>query len=174
MTPFVYFLLLHGVIGGIDVILNHELLERLPQRPGAGPEERLHSAREVIFAAIFISLAWYEWHGALVWWIVALFAAEVLVSARDVVVEGDTRVLPVPERILHVFLFVNLGVLMALVGIALVFWHTMPTELVRVDHGWMSWVLTLFAALSLGWAVRDGIASVRLGRRPVAHAPARA
>lgn len=164
MTPFVWFLLLHGVLGGIDVILNHELLARLPRRPNAAPEERLHSAREVIFAAIFFSLAWYEWHGALVWWIVALFLAEVLVSARDVVVEGDTRVLPVPERVLHVFLFINLGVVMTLVGVALLSWHALPTALVRVDYGWMSWVLSLMALLSLGWAVRDGLAARRLSR----------
>jgi hypothetical protein len=79
------------------------------------------------------------------------------VSARDVVIEGDTRVLPVPERILHLFLFMNLGVLVLLVGAALLGWGDAPTGLAPVDFGWPSWLLSVFAVLSLGWAVRDGI-----------------
>jgi hypothetical protein len=161
---YVYALILHGVLGGADVIINHELLARIPSRPNAGPEERMHAARELLFAAIFLSLAWFEWHGQLVWWIAALFLGEVLVSARDVVIEGDTRVLPVPERILHLFLFMNLGVLVLLVGSALLGWSDAPTGLARVDYGWASWLLSVFAVLSLGWAVRDGINVLQRGR----------
>lgn len=157
MTPFIYALLVHGVLGGADVILNHELLVRLPHKDNAGPEEKLHSAREFIFAAIFLSLAWFEWHGQAVWWIVALFVGELLVSARDVVVEGDTRVLPVPERLLHLLLFMNLGVIATLVGYALWSWHAEPTAIVRTSYGWASWVLTTMALLAAGWGVRDGL-----------------
>jgi phosphatidylglycerophosphate synthase len=152
---YVYALILHGVLGGADVIINHELLARIPSRPNAGPEERMHAARELLFAAIFLSLAWFEWHGQLVWWIAALFLGEVLVSARDVVIEGETRVLPVPERILHLFLFMNLGVLLLLVGAALLGWSDAPTGLARVDYGWASWLLTVLALIAFGWAVRD-------------------
>jgi hypothetical protein len=53
---YVYALILHGVLGGADVIINHELLARIPSRPNAGPEERMHAARELLFAAIFLSL----------------------------------------------------------------------------------------------------------------------
>jgi len=85
----------------------------------------------------------------------------VIVSSRDVIVEGDIRVLPVSERVLHLFLFINLGVLITLVAHALVWWHASPTALVRVDHGWASWVLTAMSAGSLVWAVRDGVAAMR-------------
>ena len=162
--PFVYALALHGLIGGLDVILNHELLARLPAQPWAGPEERMHSAREWIFFAIFASLAWFEWHGAAAWWIALLFLAEVLVSARDVVIEGDTRVLPKPERVLHLFLFMNLGALVVLVGQASLGWHALPTAVVRTDYGWVSWVLSAMAVLTLGWAVRDGISALKRTR----------
>ena len=60
MPPYVYALIVHGVIGGIDVFLNHELLARLPSRPEAAGEERMHSARELLFALLFLSLAWWE------------------------------------------------------------------------------------------------------------------
>ena len=168
MPPFVYVLMLHGVLGFIDIVVNHELLAKLPRRGDTALEEALHAAREFIFACLFSFLAWFEWHGALVWWIAALLLAEVAVSARDVVVEGDTRVLPVSERVLHLFLFINLGILITLVAHALFWWHAAPTELVRVDYGWGSWVLTAMSAGSLVWAVRDGVAATR--KRDVATA----
>jgi hypothetical protein len=166
VPPFVYALVLHGVLGGVDVILNHELLARLPSRPEAAPEERLHAARELLFAIIFCALAWFEWHGPLGWWIAAPFAGELLVSTRDAVIEGDIRVLPAPERVLHVLLFVNLGVLMTLVTQALLGWQDVPAALVPVDYGWASWVLSAMAAGALAWSIRDGLAALWLGRLP--------
>lgn len=161
MPPYVYALLLHGVIGGLDVFLNHELLARLPAQPRAAREEALHSAREWIFFAVFLSLAWFEWHGAALWWIAALFLGELLVSARDVVIEGDCRVLPKAERVLHFLLFVNLGALLVLVGQAGAAWHALPTGLARADHGWASWALSAMALVALAWSVRDGVSAWR-------------
>lgn len=164
MPPFVYVLMLHGVLGFLDIVVNHELLAKLPGRGDGAMEEALHAARESIFACLFGALAWFEWHGALVWPIAALLLAEVIVSAKDVIVEGDTRVLPVPERVLHLFLFINLGILITLVAHALSWWHAAPADLVRVDYGWASWVLTAMSAGSLVWAVRDGVAALRRER----------
>jgi len=161
---FIYALLLHGLIGGLDVFLDHELLARLPAQRWSGPEQRMHSAREAIFCAIFVSLAWFEWHGAAAWWIVLLYLGEILVSARDVVIEGDTRVLPKPERVLHLFLFMNLGALVVLAGQASLGWHALPTSVVRTDYGCASWVLSAMALGSLGWAVRDGISAMKRTR----------
>lgn len=168
MPPYVYALILHGVIGFLDVVINHEWLARLPSRRECALEEGLHSAREFLFAALFASLAWAEWHGSWAWWIVALFAAELLVSARDVVAEGELRALPPSEHLLHLFLFVNLGVLMSLAGQALLGWHALPAAVAPVDHGWASWVLTAMALGALGWALRDGIAALRLRQAAVA------
>lgn len=161
MPPFVYVLLVHGLLGFLDIVVNHELLAKLPKRGDAASEEALHAARETIFACLFSALAWYEWHGGWVWGIAALLLAEVIVSARDVIVEGETRVLPVAERVIHLLLFVSLGVLITLVGYALLWWHAGETAPVRVDYGWASWVLTGMAVLSLVWAVRDGVAAGR-------------
>jgi hypothetical protein len=57
-------------------------------------EQRLHSLREAIFGLLFPSLGLFAWHGWLAWWPVALLLAEILVSLRDAVVEGDTRAIP--------------------------------------------------------------------------------
>lgn len=161
MEPFVIALVAHGVIGGADVIVNHELIARIPSRPNAGPEQGLHSARELVFAALFFALAWFEWHGLAALAIAALLLAELAMSTVDTVLELDTRVLPVTERVAHVLLFVNFGVLTALLGQALLAWSKLATQLVTADYGALSWVLSALAALALGWSVRDALAAVR-------------
>jgi hypothetical protein len=166
VPAYLYALMLHGVIGGLDVFVNHEWLARLPHRPEARAENRLHSAREAIFGTLFALLAWCEWHGMAVWWIAALLAAELLVSAGDVIVEGNSRALPQAERVLHLLLFVNLGSVIVLVGQALMTWSTLPTGVAAVHHGWASWVLSAMAAGSYAWAVRDALSAMRLARAP--------
>jgi hypothetical protein len=164
MPSFIYALLAHGVLGAVDIVLNHELLARLPSTPGAAREQQLHCAREVLFAAIFAGLAWRQWQGPLAWCIAALLIGEVVVSSWDALVEGATRVLPPTERVLHVLLFVNLGILISLLGQALAGWHRLPAQLAAIDYGWASWVLSAMSAGALGWAVRDGASGVRLAR----------
>ncbi len=167
MPPYVYALIVHGVIGFLDVAINHEWLAKLPSRPECVSEERLPSAREFLFAALFASLAWCEWHGAFIWWIVALFAGELLVTMRDVVVEGEVRQLPASERFLHLFLFMNLGIMYTLTGPALLAWHALPTGLAPVNHGWASWLLSAMAVGAFAWGVRDARASLRLDSGPI-------
>lgn len=162
--PFLIALMAHGVIGGSDVILNHELITRLPARRGAAAEQRLHSGRELAFALIFLSLAWFEWHGVFAWAVVALFLAELCISTIDAVLECDTRVLPVTERVMHVMLFVNFGIVLALLAPVWVDWMQRPDGLAAVSHGWASWVLSAMALLSLGWSLRDAVCAMRTAR----------
>lgn len=81
MAGFIVALMLHGVLAGVDVGLNHELLARLPQRPAVAKEELLHSLREAVFAVLFAGLAWYAWHGALAWIVTVLLLAELVIAA---------------------------------------------------------------------------------------------
>ncbi len=155
MSAFVGALIAHGIIGGLDVLINHELIGKLPGRPGTGMEQRCHSARECVFGAIFLALGWYEWHGAFVMAIVGLFAMEIIISTFDTVLELDIRVLPVPERVFHVALFINLGIVLGLLGPTLLAWARLPSDLVRADYGWMSWALTALALLAFAWSIRD-------------------
>ena len=161
MEPFIIALIAHGFIGGADVIVNHELIAKIPSLPNSGPEEALHSARELVFAVLFVSLAWFEWHGAAALFIAGLVAAELLISTVDQALEFDTRLLPVTERVAHVVLFVNMGIVVTLVGQALLAWRGLPSGVVRVDYGMASWVLSGLAVLALGWSVRDGLSAVQ-------------
>ena len=152
-----------GVMGGIDTLLNHELIERLPYRPKARREIGLHSIREAIYATLFAGLAWFQWHGMAALAIVALLAAEVLVTASDELVENRTRVLPQNERVLHVLLTLNLGLVIAVMAPILSEWGSLPDGLERTDHGILSWVLTALALMAGAWSLRDLLAWRRLG-----------
>jgi hypothetical protein len=155
-----------GVMGGIDTLLNHELIEGLPRRPEARREIGLHSIREAIYAVLFGGLGWFQWHGAAALAIVLLVLAEIAVTSTDEWTENRIRVLPQNERVLHVFLTLNMGAIIAVLVPALLAWHAQPTALVLHDKGWLSWLLAALAAASATWSVRDFLAWRRLGYEP--------
>jgi len=160
-----YLLVAHGVMGGIDTLLNHELIEHLPRRAEARREIGLHSIREAIYAALFAGLGWFEWHGALALVIAALVVTEITVTCVDEWTENRIRVLPQNERILHVFLTLNMGAIIALLVPTLILWHAGATALVMHERGWLSWVLLALGASAAAWSVRDCIAWRRLAVR---------
>jgi hypothetical protein len=155
-TVLAYLLAAQGVMGAGDTLVNHELLERLPQRAEARREIGLHSLREALYAVIFVALGWFQWHGALAAFMIVVLIAEIAVDAVDEWQENRIRVLPQNERVLHFFLALNLGA----IALSLLFtgWHGQPAALVVQDHGWLSWLLVFFGASSAAWAVRDFVA----------------
>lgn len=160
-------LLAQGVMGGVDTLLNHELIARLPKRPEARTEIGLHVLREAVWAGLFIGLAWFAWHGAFALAIVAVLAAELLITAIDEFVENRIRVLPQNERVLHVFLTLNLGLLIAVLAPVLVDWGAQPTALVGKSHGALSWILSALGVAAGIWSLRDWLAWRRLRRASV-------
>ena len=156
-------LIAQGVVGGVDTVLNHELIERLPHRVQARNEIGFHAIREAIYATLFGGLAWFEWHGAAAAVIGAVVFAEVIVTTCDEFIENHTRVLPQNERVLHVFLTLNLGVLIALLVPILLAWGSQPAGLVPISHGIQSWILSAFALAGIAWSIRDVLAWWKLG-----------
>ena len=157
-------LVAQAIVGGFDTLFNHELLERLPYRPEAHVEIGLHATREAIYATLFGALAWLAFEGATVSIIAALVAGEIVVTARDELVENRLRVLPQNERVVHVFLTLNLGFIAALLVPVLLEWGARPTALVPHAHGVASWLLSAFALAALTWSIRDAVAWRRLRR----------
>lgn len=163
-TLLLVLLLAQGVIGGIDTLLNHELIVRLPHRIEARTEVGLHSLREAIYGILFGGLALFAWHGAWAAVMGALLAAEVLVDASDEFIENRTRVLPQNERVLHFFLTLNLGLITAVLAPILLRWYSQPTALLPVDQGLLSWALAGLALAAMTWAIRDLLAWLALRR----------
>lgn len=146
---------MQGVLGGVDTLVNHEWLARLPRRTEARGEIGLHSLREANYAVLFGGLAWFAWHGGLAYVLGALLIAEVLITARDEWIENRIRVLPQNERVLHVFLTLNLGAIIALLAPVLMRWADEPGRLVARDFGLLSWLLSALALAAAFWCVRD-------------------
>lgn len=167
-------LIAQGVMGGIDTLLNHELIARLPHRVDARTEVGIHSIREAIYAILFGGLALFAWHGTWAAVIGALLVAEIIVDAIDEFVENRTRILSQNERVLHFFLTLNLGFITAVLVPILLRWVSQPTALAPIDRGALSWVLVALALGTMAWAIRDLLAWLALRRLPVRVANERA
>jgi hypothetical protein len=156
-------LVIHGALGGLDTLYCHEWQARLPRQPWAARELRVHSTRSFLYAVIFIGLAWFEWHGAFAWLLLALFAIEYAVTLIDAVVEDRTRRLSPAERIVHMILGATTGAYIALVAYhACTEWIVAPTAVRLTDHGVVSLILSVYGASVIVSAVRDARASRRL------------
>ena len=167
-------LLVHGGLGAFDTFVNHEWRERLPAQAWAGPELATHSLRSLSFFVIFAGLAWFEWHGAWGWAMLAVMAAEVGITLADSVLEDRTRRLSAVERTNHNLLMLNTGAYMAFFALQVAGrWHALPSGIEPARHPpLLAWLLTACAAAVLVWAVRDGVAARRQGKRPAPTASA--
>ncbi len=142
MTLVFSLLTFQTLLGALDTIWNHEFAERLPGRRAARQELALHAAREFIYAFLFLSLAWREWHGAWAALIAAALLLEAGVTIADFVVEDRTRRLPAFERVLHTVLTLMFGVVLMAIAPVLADWWRQPTAVTATAYGGYSVLLT--------------------------------
>lgn len=161
---------LQAMMGAFDNFWHHELEARLPSRISARHELRLHAAREAIYGVVFIGLGWFEWRGAFAVLLGALLAVELLITLADFLEEDRTRKLPPFERVLHTLLTISYGLFLGFLAPVLGDWLRLPTALAFTDHGWPSWLLTLFGVGVFAWAVRNALAVMSLSSQVAAQA----
>ncbi|MGO1072910.1 TIGR01777 family oxidoreductase [Lysobacter sp. CA199] len=156
---FIALLLLQIVLGAIDTIAHHELMEKLANRRSAALELKLHSARGFVYGFLFLVFAWIQPQGAWLAAVWALVSIEVGITLWDFVVEDATRLLPNTERVLHTILAVNGGAMFAVYALATRQDWSAPSALQTHSFGWMSWALTAAAIGIAISAMRDGLAA---------------
>lgn len=159
-----------ALLGAFDTLWHHELVEGLPGRVSARFELGLHAARELIYAGVFLVLAWLQPNGLLAWLFAVVLLVEILITLTDFIEEDRTRTLPPPERVLHTVMAILYGGFLVMVAPHILAWAGEPTGLVAVGHGAWSWVLTVFAAGVFAWGVRDTLATLALYRRAAEQA----
>lgn len=155
MNIVIYLLIFQGFLGGYDVLWNHEWKEKLPTKPTAALEQKIHGVRELFYAVVFLGLAWLAWNGFWAWVLFGVIVIEVVLTAWDFVTEDKTRTLSPTERVTHLVLSVTGGAYIALLIPVLIEWSHLPAALVGVEYGLRSWVLTVLGVGVFLWGVRD-------------------
>ena len=170
MTSFLWALIaIQIAMGAFDTFYHHEITERLAWRPSQRHELQLHCTRNTLYALLFLTLGWSEVHGVLAMIVIAVLAAEVVVTLMDFVEEDLSRKLPASERINHTLLALNYGAILVLLLPVLIEWAGQVTSVKSAFYGFWSMLATA-AAVGAGFGgVRDFAASRRLAR--LGHAP---
>lgn len=156
-------LMIQGAMGAFDTLWYHEWRQRLPSRPGARLELRLHAARDFAYAIVFGSLAWAEWRGVLAWALAGVLLFEIGITLWDFIEEDRSRPLPAGERIMHTLMAIVYGAFLANLVPQLLAWSGQPTGFAETSYGAISWLMTLMAVGVLGSGVRDVVASFSAG-----------
>ena len=120
VTDLLWMLLaLQMAMGLFDTVYHHEFTERLAWRPSQQHELWLHGIRNVLYAALFVILGWFEPRGMWATAVIALLAVELVITLMDFVEEDLSRKLPASERINHTLLTLNYGAILVLLVPAL-------------------------------------------------------
>ena len=147
-----------------DTFYHHELTERLAWRPSQRRELQLHGVRNMLYAMLFLVLGWLEVHGIFAMIVIAVLAAEIVITLMDFVEEDLSRKLPPSERINHTLLAINYGAILVLLLPVLFEWATQPTGIEPAYAGWLSFAATASAIGAGLFGMRDFAASRRLAR----------
>jgi len=157
-------------MGAFDSIYHHELTERLPWRASQRHELALHAVRNLLYAAVFLLIGWFETRGDWALVLITILVIEVIITLADFVEEDLSRALPATERINHTLLALNYGAILCLLLPQLIQWSHDPTALQPAFYGWWSILMAAAAAGVIISGVRDAFASRRANRLVAAPA----
>lgn len=148
-------------LGLFDIVYHHEMTERLAWRVSQHRELKLHGARNLAYALLFLALGLFELNGFWAMVVIAVLAAEIIITLADFVEEDLSRKLPASERVTHALLAINYGAILALLVPVLVGWAEQRTAIVPAWYGIGS-VLALLAAMGvIVFGLRDFFAARR-------------
>jgi uncharacterized protein len=171
MTPLLWTLIaIQIAMGMFDTFYHHEFTERLAWRPSQRRELELHAMRNMFYALLFLVLGWLEVHGLFAMIVIAVLAAEIVITLMDFVEEDLSRKLPPSERINHTLLAINYGAILILLLPVLIHWAMQPTVIKSAYAGWLSAAATASAIGAGAFSLRDFAASRRLARMTAAPA----
>jgi uncharacterized protein len=157
-------------LGLFDIVYHHEMMERLAWRVSQRCELKLHAARNLAYAVLFLALGLFELRGFWAMLIIAVLGAEVVITLTDFVEEDMSRKLPASERVTHALLAINYGAVLALLVPVLVGWATQPTAIIPVWYGIGSVLAPLAAAGVIVFGLRDFFAARRARRLVLGNA----
>ncbi len=162
MKSTLYCLVLLGALGAFDTLYYHEWRLRLPSKPTAASELRLHGVRDFAYTIVFATLAWTTWNGLWVGPLAAILLFEVWATLADFLEEDRTRRLPAGERVMHAIMGIAYGAFLAKLYPYAAQWAKRHSAFGAADYGAISWILTLYAVGVFTSGLRDLAASRKL------------
>lgn len=166
MLTALWLLVAQGILGAFDTLYYHEYKLRLPSRPHAQKELRLHAFRDFAYALLFGTLGWVTWNGPLAYLFLLLLLSEILITLADFLEEDRIRKLPPGERVMHAIMGILYGLFLAYLLPNVFAWMKLQMGFSWVSYGTLSWVLTLMAGGVLLSGVRDFISAQRRAEWP--------
>jgi hypothetical protein len=165
-----YLLGLQGLIGAFDTLYYHEWKARLPARgPRAARELALHAARDFFYAVLFGTLPWLSWNSAWTAVLLGVFAAEIVLTLWDFVVEISVRKdlgdVYAGERVTHAVMGILYGAMLATLVPTLSSWWLSPNGLAFEPApipGWLRMALTAMGVGVIASGFRDLYAALGL------------
>jgi hypothetical protein len=170
MIVALWLLAIQGLIGAFDTLYYHEWRARLPALGTAASSElKLHAARDFLYAVLFGTLPWLQWHGSWVLLLVAVLIAEVILTLTDFVVEIGVRK-PLGdvyggERITHAVMGMLYGAMIASLIPTLIAWSKSTSGLMIATTdvpGSLRWALVTMAIGVFVSGLRDLYAAYEL------------
>ena len=92
----------------------------------------------------------------------AILIFEIGITLWDFIEEDLTRRLPAGERAMHTVMAIVYGAFLANLIPQVLLWIAQSTGFAAVNHGWLSWLLSAFAAGVFFSGIRDVVASFRM------------
>lgn len=162
IDPLLWTLLAVQILLGLaDTLYHHELTQRLAWRASQRRELCLHGGRNLLYAGLFLALAWLQPRGIWAMALIAVLLAESLITLWDFVEEDRTRSLPASERVLHSLMAINFGAILVLLLPLLFTWAGAESALPPVSYGLWSLFLTAAALGVFLFGLRDFLAARR-------------
>ncbi|OUS30163.1 TIGR01777 family protein [Gammaproteobacteria bacterium 45_16_T64] len=162
MNTVLTLVVIQALMGAFDTLYHHELKVCLPGKKSAQLELKIHGVRSVIYAFLFMILAWVQLKGGFTILLASILVVEIILTLWDFVIEDQTRLLPPLERITHTLLAINYGVILAFLLPEMAGWYKAPAGVELTFYGWQSLVMTLFSVGVLISGAKDWQRSSRL------------
>ena len=161
-TTLMILICLHVLMGVIDTIYHHELMEKLAWKTSQADELKLHGIRNFFYAIIYLCFGVVTPTGVWAYLLIAVLIIEVCITLVDFVEEDNSRKLPASERVLHTILALNFGAILVLFVPMLWLLGVEKTALLINWYPWWSAFCITISLMAILMGLRDLHASARL------------
>ena len=160
MDIVIFLLISQGLLFGLDLVMNHDLEGRFSFAPENLPQRRIHGVHELLYAAVYIGIAWYAWYGIFSVCMGFMLLIGIFLTIRNFITDS-TRHISLTEHVTEIILSMVTGAILALLLPVLVEWYGNLSKVQNTDYGYTSYILTLIGVGTLLLAIRDLTAGIQ-------------